>query len=193
MGAEQGGNRKTAAGVYKKEETDIFQAYDEEERRKPGERNYTEEHAGWESKRQTKNEMDGQHQNLDRTGYEGATEIGGEQTGMEEWCAERVQPSDRGWMRTEEQVNTIILISIGVICSDCYVYVTGYLLLHFFGTSQKTHVPFSTLIGGRRHMSGNPSNNSLLIGRSKYHEQLTDSKDYVASPMPRRKLPIPDA
>src|SRR6218665_501148 len=102
MGAEQGGNRKTAAGVDKKEETDIFQGYDEEEKRKPGERNYTGEHAGWESKRQTKNEMDGQHQNLDRTGYEGATEIGGEQTGMEECCAERIQRSDRGWIRTEQ-------------------------------------------------------------------------------------------
>ena len=35
--------------------------------------------------------MDGQ-QNLDRTGYGGAGEIGGEQTGMEECCGERVQP-----------------------------------------------------------------------------------------------------
>jgi len=39
--------------------------------------------------------MGGQHQNLDRTGYWEATEIGGEQTGMKECCAERVQPSDR--------------------------------------------------------------------------------------------------
>jgi len=46
--------------------------------------------------------MDGQHQNLERTGYEGATEIVGEQTGMEECCAERVQPSDRGRLRTEQ-------------------------------------------------------------------------------------------
>jgi len=45
MGAEQGGNRKTAAGVDKKEETDKFRTYDEETRRKPGERNYTGEHA----------------------------------------------------------------------------------------------------------------------------------------------------
>jgi len=39
------------------------------------------------------------------TGYEGATEIGGELllTGMEECYAERVQPSDRGRIRTEEQ------------------------------------------------------------------------------------------
>ena len=50
----------------------------------------------------TENEMDGQHQNLDRTGYGGAAEIGEEQTGMEECCAERVQTSDRGWIRTEQ-------------------------------------------------------------------------------------------
>ena len=43
MGAENGGNRKTAAGIDKKENTDILRTYDEEERRKPGERNYTEE------------------------------------------------------------------------------------------------------------------------------------------------------
>ena len=49
--------------------------------------------------------MDGQHQNLDRTGYGGAAEIGGEQTGMQEFCAERVQPSDRGWIRTEQKNN----------------------------------------------------------------------------------------
>src|SRR6218665_2160671 len=39
-----GGNRKTAAGVDKKAGTNIFRTYDEEERRKPGERNYTGEH-----------------------------------------------------------------------------------------------------------------------------------------------------
>jgi len=44
--AEQGGTRKTAPGVDKKEETDIFRTYVEGERRKPGERNYTWEHAG---------------------------------------------------------------------------------------------------------------------------------------------------
>ena len=47
MGAAQGENRKTAAGVDKKEETDIFRTYNKEVRRKPGERNYTGEHAGW--------------------------------------------------------------------------------------------------------------------------------------------------
>ena len=77
IGAEHGGSRKTAAGVDKKEETDIFRTYDEEERTKPGERNYTGEHAGWERKGQTENEIDGQHQNLDMTGYGGAAEIGG--------------------------------------------------------------------------------------------------------------------
>ena len=46
--------------------------------------------------------MDGQHQNLDRTGYGGAAEIDGEQTEMEECCAECVQSSDRGWIRTEQ-------------------------------------------------------------------------------------------
>ena len=35
----------------------------------------------------------------------GAAEIGGEQTEMGECCAERVQPLDRGWIRTEQ--NTI--------------------------------------------------------------------------------------
>ena len=54
--------------------------------------------------RADRNEMDGQHHNLDRTGYGGATEIGGEQTGMEECFAERVQPSDRGWIRTEQNL-----------------------------------------------------------------------------------------
>ena len=44
---EQSRNRKTAAGVDKKEETDILPTYDEEERIRPGERNYTGEHAGW--------------------------------------------------------------------------------------------------------------------------------------------------
>ena len=42
MGAEHGGNRKTASGVDKKEEADIFRTYDEEERRKSGERKYIE-------------------------------------------------------------------------------------------------------------------------------------------------------
>ncbi len=47
MGAEVVRSRKTATGVDQKEETDIFRTYDEEEKRKPGERNYTGEHAGW--------------------------------------------------------------------------------------------------------------------------------------------------
>ena len=38
MGAEQGGNRQTAAGIDKEEKTNIVRTYDEEERRKPGER-----------------------------------------------------------------------------------------------------------------------------------------------------------
>ena len=77
-----------------------FGHYDKEARKKPGERTYTEEHAGWQSKGQTENEMDGK--NLDRTGYGGAAEIGGEQTGMEECCTERVRPSDhRGHLRTD--------------------------------------------------------------------------------------------
>src|SRR6218665_477101 len=62
--------------------------------------------------------MDGQHQNLDRTGYGGAAEIGGEQTGMEECCAERVQPSDRGWIRTEQ--NTIAHCQQTVCLSVCW-------------------------------------------------------------------------
>ena len=45
--------------------------------------------------------MDGQHQNLDRTGYEGSTDIGGEQTEMKECGAECIQPSDRRWIKTE--------------------------------------------------------------------------------------------
>jgi len=47
--------------------------------------------------------MEGQHQSLDRIGYAwGAADIGGEQTGMEECCAKRFQPSDRGRIGTEE-------------------------------------------------------------------------------------------
>src|SRR6218665_2498225 len=38
MGAEQGGNRQTAAGIDKEEKTNIVRTYNEEERRKPGER-----------------------------------------------------------------------------------------------------------------------------------------------------------
>jgi len=48
--------------------------------------------------------MDAVYYGLDSTGYEGAAEIGGEQTGMEECCAERVQSSDRGWISTEHTV-----------------------------------------------------------------------------------------
>ena len=57
--------------------------------------------------RSTKNEMGGQHQNLDRTGYGEVAETGGEQTGMEECCAERVRPSDRGWIRTEQIIELL--------------------------------------------------------------------------------------
>jgi len=56
--------------------------------------------------------MDGQHQNLDRTGYVGAAEIAGEQTGMEECCAEHVQSLNQGWIRTEEQTTLTLILTL---------------------------------------------------------------------------------
>lgn len=45
---------------------------------------------------------------LDMSGYEGAAETGREQTRMEERCADRVQSSDRGWTRTEQNITLLI-------------------------------------------------------------------------------------
>jgi len=100
VGAEHSRNRKIATGIDENEKTDMLRTYDEEERRKPEERNYTEEHAGRQSKGQNKMSwMD----NI-RT-WTGLAVIGGEQTRMEECCAERVQPSEeRGRIRTEHIV-----------------------------------------------------------------------------------------
>ena len=62
MGAAQGENRRQLLESIRKRKLTLFRRYDDEERRKPGGRNYT---GG-----QTENEMDGSHQNLDRTTME---------------------------------------------------------------------------------------------------------------------------
>jgi len=93
-----------------------------------------------------RNEMDGQHHNLDKTGYGGATEIGGEQTGMEECFAERVQPSDRGWIRTEQNLG--FKLPSGLLgCRLLVEHILSLTETNAYRVPNRTHVHWSIDFG----------------------------------------------